>query len=151
MASGMNTDSLCLWGSHYQEAATAGCIGNSQAPWAPGAGVDGPGHSHVRVCARVCLQLGTLGPDVLHQLCAPGTFNCGVRAVPRLPTVCCSAQRTDSSADPWSLPSPAQLLFCCGGHRLDKQMGETVERMLFIRNKCKRRRLEDCPREAVLI
>ena len=112
------------------------------------------GLTRVLLCACVCTCVLAAGD--LRAVHAPSTVcsqDCdrGARAAPRPPTVCCSAQRTDSSADPWSLPSPGQRLSCCGGHRLDKQMGETVERMLFIRIKCKRRLLEACPRESVLI
>ena len=95
----MNTDSHRVSrGCHCQEASTAGCIGKSQAPWAPGAGVDEPGYSRVCVCVCVCVRvcLGAGDPRARH---APSTvhswdYDYGVRAAPRLPTVCRSAQRT---------------------------------------------------------
>ena len=153
----MNTDSHRVSrGCHCQEASTAGCIGKSQAPWAPGAGVDEPGYSRVCVCVCVCVRACVLrgwGPE--GQTCSINCALLGLRlwgpcrtqAAHRLPL----SPEDDRSADPRSPPSPIQLLPCCG-HRLDKEMGETVERMLLIRrSKCKRRRLEACPHEAVLI
>ena len=106
----------------------------------------------VCVCVRACVLRGW-GPE--GQTCSINCALLGLRlwgpcrtqAAHRLPL----SPEDDRSADPRSPPSPIQLLPCCG-HRLDKEMGETVERMLLIRrSKCKRRRLEACPHEAVLI
>ena len=106
----------------------------------------------VCVCVSACVLRGW-GPE--GQTCSincalPGLWlwgPCRTQAAHRLPL----SPEDDCSADPRSPPSPVQLLSCCG-HRLDKEMGETVERMLLIRrSKCKRRRLEACLLEAVLI
>lgn len=151
VASEMNTDSHRVSrGCHCQEACTAGCVGKSQAPWAPGAGVNEPGCSCVCVYACMCAWgLGTQGQTCSINCALPGlrlSGLCRTQAAHRLPL-----SPEDDCAGPRSQPSPAQLLPCCG-HRLDKQMGETVERMLFIRrSKRKRRRLEACLHEAVLI